>query len=224
MKSTPEFEPEVMPVDRKAWRREIHRSNFMNSAHQLEDVESIPGVRSILVIGLGQGLDTAIFRWRGYEVTTFDIDPTFEPDHVGSVHQMGIFQDGQFDVVIASHVLEHFAVSWLDDALKEIARVGRHALIYLPLAGRKIQLRFLSGFVGVDRSLTIDVFNWFHRADGLSPRYRQGQHFWEVGLRGFRKKEILKRISRFFELRRVYRNPDWNESLNFVLDSRAHMG
>src|SRR6266699_6004806 len=120
-------QPGVMPIDREMWAKELNLSNFVNSSYQFRDVQSCGDVHTILVIGPGQGLDTAVFRWRGYEVTTFDIDNTFRPDVIGSCHETPMFLTGQFDVVIASHVLEHVPVPYLDAALAEIARVGRFA-------------------------------------------------------------------------------------------------
>jgi SAM-dependent methyltransferase len=212
--------PSVMPVDRAAWKRELNRSNFVNSYYQYRDVGLCPGARTILIVGPGQGLETQIFKWRGYAVTTFDIDETFEPDHIGSVHEMPMFESGSFDVVIASHVLEHLALPYLDTALQEIARVGRHAIIYLPVAGRHAQLRCAPGFKDQDWSLIFDFFNYFERPDGVTNRYCQGQHFWEIGRRGFRVRDVRTRLTRFFEVIAAYRNPDWTPSYNFVLRSR----
>jgi hypothetical protein len=174
----------------------------------------------VLIVGPGQGLQTAVLEWRGYEVTTLDIDETFEPDIVGSVHEMNMFADAQFDAAIASHVLEHLPVPYLDGALAELARVARQALVYLPVAGRHVQARFQPGFKGIDVSLVVDVFNYLHRPSGIDPKYCQRQHYWEVGMRGFRVRDLKARMSRFFEVAEVYRNRDWNPSLNFVLRSR----
>jgi SAM-dependent methyltransferase len=214
-------EPAVMPVDREAWRKEINLSNFVNSYYQYRDVVSCgPDVRRILVIGPGQGLDTAIFKWVGYDVTTFDIDETFKPDYVGSVHSMTMFGDRSFDVVIASHVIEHLAVPYLDTAIDELARVGKHSIIYLPVTGRHMQLRLIPAVKGIDLSLHFDLHNWFHKPDGVTARYCGGQHFWEIGMRGFRVKDVERRLSRRFEILNSYRNHDWSMSHNFVLRAR----
>lgn len=212
--------PTVMPVDREAWARELHLSNFTNAYYQYRDVQRCGDVRSILIIGPGQGLDTAVFRWRGYNVTTFDIDETFKPDVQGSVHDMRMFTARQFDVVIASHVLEHLGVAYLDRALDEIARVGRYALIYLPVAGRHLHVRLLPGIGNFDWSLPIDLFNYFARPDATTPRYCQTQHFWEIGRPGFRPRQVRARLERRFEVIDAYRNRDWLPSYNFVLRSR----
>ncbi len=216
----PAPEPTVMPLDREAWRRELHLSNFVNAYYQYRDVASCIEQGRVLVVGPGQGLDTNVLRWRGYDVTTFDIDATFEPDVIGSVHDLSMFADGQFDVVIASHVLEHMAVAYLDTALGELARVARFAIIYLPIHGRQMQLRFVPGFKGIDLSFVVDLFNRFHRPDGVTPRYAAQQHFWEVGMRGFRLRDVERRLAAHFEVIRAYRNQDWPVSQNFVLRSK----
>ncbi|HEY4640192.1 MAG TPA: methyltransferase domain-containing protein [Thermoanaerobaculia bacterium] len=212
--------PAVMPLDREEWRKQINLSNFVNSYYQYRDVVSCGDGKRILVIGPGQGLDTAVFKWLGYDVTTFDIDATFEPDHIGSVHSMTMFGDKAFDVVIASHVLEHLAIPYLDIALGELARVAKFAVVYLPVAGRHVQLRLIPALKAIDLSLHFDVRNWFQKPDGVTPRYCSGQHFWEIGMRGFRVKDVERRLAQRFEILRSYRNHDWPISYNFVLRAR----
>jgi hypothetical protein len=213
-------QPTVMPVDRREWRKELHFSNFVNTWAQYRDLQSLPAVKSVLIVGPGQGFEAAVLGWRSYVITTFDIDPEFEPDVLGSVHDMSMFEEGRFDAVIASHVLEHLAVDYLDPALGELARVARHALIYLPVRGRHAQLRIRPGFRDLDFSFILDAFNYFERPDGRTPRYMEGQHFWEIGMRGFRLRDIRRRLSRHFDILHDYRNADWLPSHNFVLRSR----
>jgi SAM-dependent methyltransferase len=214
--------PDVMPLDRDRWFEELHLSNFVNTYYQFRDLQSIQDCRKILIVGPGQGLDTQVLKWRGYEVVTFDIDETFKPDAVGSVHDLRIFAAGQFDAVIASHVLEHLAEPHLDTALSEIARIGRYALVYLPVHGRHFQLRLIPGFKELDISLVLDLYNYFRKPDGITPRYMAGQHFWEIGMRGYRVRDIVRRVSRHFDVLSVYRNKDWLPSQNFVLKSKPH--
>ncbi|MBN1126561.1 MAG: class I SAM-dependent methyltransferase [Sedimentisphaerales bacterium] len=209
-----------MPIDRQKWVGQIHLSNFINAYYQYRDLQCWPHVRSVLIVGSGQGLSEQILSWKGYRVTTLDIDETFSPNVVGSVHEMPMFADRQFDAVIASHVLEHLAEPYLDSALQEMARIGNYAIINLPVAGRHFQVRCKADIKGMDRSIILDLFNIFHKPDGIAPRYCRGQHFWEVGMRGFRKKDLIRRISCYFKVLNVYRNPDWNPSMNFILLSR----
>jgi Methyltransferase domain len=213
--------PSVMPIDREAWRKELDLSNFVNSYYQYRDLMKWVGDgASILIIGPGQGLDTAVFKWKGFRVVTFDIDNTFSPDVIGSCHAMPMFEKAQFDVVIASHVLEHLPLPYLDLALVEIARVGRHAIFYLPVAGRHAILRFMPGFRGIDWAAIADFCRFWERPDGVSARYCGGQHYWEVGMRGFRVPDLRERFSRSFDVLDAYRNRDWLPSFNFVLRSK----
>lgn len=217
----PPCEPSVMPVDRDAWMQQLHLSNFVNAYYQFRDLQRFDPCRKVLIVGPGQGLQTAVLRWRGYTVVTLDIDDTFKPDVLGSVHDMHMFSDTEFDVVIASHVLEHLPLRYLDAALAELARVASGALIYVPAAGRHVQARLQPGFRDIDLSVTVDIFNFFHRPTGEQPRYCQRQHYWEAGMRGFRASQLKARFGRYFDVVDVYRNRDWNPSLNFVLTRRA---
>ena len=206
-----------MSLDRGIWAKQLNLCNFVNAYCQYRDLQRFKNCKRVLIVGPGQGLDKEILKWRGYDVTTFDIDETFQPDHIGSVHEMPMFLNRQFDVVIASHVLEHLAEPYLDVALKEMARVGENALIYLPVHGRHIQLRLIPGFGGFDLSFIFDLFNYFEKPDGVTKRYMSGEHYWEIGMRGYRVADVARRMSAHFEVIDSYRNKDWLPSHNFVL-------
>lgn len=208
-----------MPGDRVAWGEQLHLSNFINTYCQYRDLAKCGNAKTVLIIGPGQGLDTQVLRWKKFEVTTFDIDNTFQPDVMGSVHDMKAFADKQFDVAIASHVLEHLPVGYLDAAMKEMARVARYSLIYLPVHGRHCQLRLIPGVRNIDFSIIVDLFNYFRSTDGKEARFMGKMHYWELGLRGFRVGDIKKRLARHFSILHAYRNKDWLPSYNFVLKS-----
>lgn len=213
--------PSVMPVDRDQWAQQLHLCNFVNAYYQYEDIQSCGDVKKILIIGPGQGLDTHIFKWRGFEVTTFDIDDTFHPDVIGSAHDLSMFGDKSFDVIIASHVLEHLPVPYLDQCLAEFSRVSAYSIIYLPVAGRHFQFQTKLDVKGINLSLIFDLFNYLHKPDGVTARYCQGMHYWEMGMRGFTSRALAKRFSGHFNVVKQYRNKDWNPSYNWVLKSKA---
>jgi hypothetical protein len=100
--------------------------------------------------------------------------------------------------------------------------VGRNTIIYLPVHGRHMQLRLIPGFKGIDLSVILDFFTYWKKPDGVSPRYMAGQHYWEVGMRGFRVRDMVCRMSAHFDVLSVYRNKDWLPSQNFVLRSKRH--
>lgn len=215
--------PAPMGVDREAWAKELPLSTFINAYYQLRDVSSLGDCHRLLVVGPGQGLVVPVLRWRGYAVETFDIDSTFAPDHLGSVHDLSRFSPGQFDVIIASHVLEHLAEPHLDAALREMARVSRYSLIYLPVAGRYAAVRIQPGTLNLDWQLRFNLFNYLERPDGITRKYARGEHYWEIGRRGFRVKDVKTRLAQFFVILRAYRNVDWLPSYNFIVQSRDRM-
>jgi hypothetical protein len=90
----------------------------------------------------------------------------------------------------------------------------------VPVAGRCFHVRFSPGVLGIDFSLIVDLTPFWEKPDGITPRYCQGQHFWEMGMRGFRKLDLVRRFSKVFDVLAVYRNRDWTPSQNFVLRSR----
>ena len=214
-------QPSVMPLDREAWKRQLHLSQFVNTYYQYRDLSNcVGGSGRVLIIGPGAGLDALVMRWKGYQVTTFDIDETFSPDVLGSCHHMPMFGDGQFDAVIASHVLEHLPVPFLDSALSEIARVASFAIIYLPVAGRHAQVSMKPMVRGKSVGLVMDLFPFWERPSGDRLAYGGGQHYWEIGYKGFRVKDLTSRFNSHFDILQHYRNTDWIPSYNFVLRSR----
>jgi hypothetical protein len=210
-----------MLVDSVAWGRELNLSNFVNSCYQFKDIQGLPEVHRILIVGVGQGLDTTVLKWKGYDVTTFDIDAAFCPDFLGSVHDLHMFGDKQFDLVIASHVIEHLPIAYLDTALAELARVAQFALIYVPTAGRPVELRMSPGFADLRLSIVFDLYNWFLRPNPAKALFCGGQHYWELGRYGFSRRQLAKRLANHFEILRCYRNKDWLFSFNYVLRSKA---
>lgn len=89
---------------------------------------------STLEIGPGAGVLKAVGRLHGLQITTVDIDPILEPDHVAPITELP-FEDETFELVCAFQVLEHLEFGSVVDALSELNRVtSKYALISLPNA------------------------------------------------------------------------------------------
>jgi hypothetical protein len=207
-----------MPVDAKDYSSKFSLGSFVNAHCQVRDSLKYQPDR-ILVIGVGVGLEPVLLRHRFHcDVCTLDIDADFGPDYVGSVHSMKMFSDQQFDVVIASHVLEHLPFSYFRDCLAELARVARHAIVYLPYGGRHLEWKIILS-QRFQYSLRLRLPPW-RRVDGEHPDLQQMQHYWECGYPGFSVKRISSIMAEYFRIDETYHNPDWKYSLNFLLTSR----
>lgn len=67
--------------------------------------------------------------------TRLDIDPECYPDMVGSMANLDIIGDGEFDAVYTSHALEHLNTHDAAQALREFQRIlrpGGFALVIVP--------------------------------------------------------------------------------------------
>ncbi len=211
-------QPAPMPVNKQEWLAQLHISNFHNAFYQYRDVKRCVGTGGkVLIVGPGQGLELAVLRSRRYEVTTYDIDPEFGPDHVGSVDKMNCFADKQFDIVIASHVLEHMSFSFFDAGLSELARVARYALVYLPYAGRHFDLSFTRFQGAKEHHLRLNVPPFWRKPSEERALFSGGQHFWEIGVWGCSQSRIERAMRRHFFVEGAYQNPHWLVSMNFVL-------
>lgn len=166
--------------------------------------------KSILEIGIGNGLLSFMLRQSGFDVTTLDFDPALEPDIVASVTDIPC-PINSFDVVSCFEVLEHLPFEQFQKSLEEIKRVTRrYTVLSLPDARRSARVRI--PFLGRREFLIQEPF------------YRQrehkfnGEHYWEINTRGFRLKSIVTTIeSSGFILDRTFRIWEFSAHRMFVL-------
>jgi predicted SAM-dependent methyltransferase len=153
--------------------------------HQLDEVMRAKPC-SILEIGPGLGLFKAVARIYGLQVETFDIDPDLRPDHLGSVFDMP-FTEGQFDAVCAFQMLEHLEYEKALEAVTEMGRVaGGHLLLSLPEATKRYPLHITVPSVGM---VTLQIP--YPHLRPIANTF-DGQHYWELGRRGYPVDRILR--------------------------------
>lgn len=163
-----------------------HRSRWMHYFYQIRLLQEL-GVQSVLEIGPGNGWVTRILKDFGFKVTTVDIDPALHPDVVASLVNLPI-KNNTFEVVLAAEVLEHFPFEAFFDNVKKLSRVSsRYIIISLPdhrktLLNVSLKLPF------------IKQWNILIKIPSLQKHIFDGQHYWEIGKKGYSVKRIKKEI------------------------------
>lgn len=151
--------------------------------------------RTVLYVGVGDGVVPRLLRGWGIEVHTFDFDPRLAPDIVGDVRCVGSHVQQQYDVVVCCQVLEHLEFRYFRDACDSLSSVTRQRLVVsLPVTERRL-LQFdvrLPKLPPIRARLAVPAFwlNWKFN----------GEHYWEVGAKHTSKRLVRGAISHYIEI------------------------
>jgi len=144
-----------------------------------------------LEIGPGPGIVTSILRKIGYQVKTLDLDPALKPDYLLSATDKNIAEKiKKVSLIIASEIFEHVRYPDFLDACRRLQSVTDFMILTLPDTNEK-SLSF-----GI--RLRLPLFNkistlWKIRYGRVSHKF-DGEHYWEIGKKGFPAHKIRKDI------------------------------
>lgn len=184
-------------------------ARFASYWHQVNEVISLKP-RTVLEVGPGPGIVTHILREQRIKVTTCDIvDDTRPALRASALHLP--FRSDSFDVVLCCQVLEHIPFESSIAALAEFRRVCSTAcVISLPHAGRYWAYTLHVPKLGTVRfGLQPQLLAPAHRFDG--------QHYWEIGKRGYSARAVRRRYKALFQTVRSFRVHDNHYHQFFVL-------
>lgn len=193
--------------------------NFINLYNQIDDIVNLVKKNSILnpkvlIVGVGDDLLRIILENKfKFMVKTIDIDHELEPDYVGSVDNLQEVFSEKFDIVVCAHVLEHLPYEYFNKSLEQIKSISSHSLIYLPIAKAGLSLGI--GIYPLFFKKINFISTWFFKKHTFD-----GQHYWEIGTRGYQLSYIRKQIEKYFKIEREYNAKNWLYSYNFVLKSK----
>jgi len=170
-----------------AFDRYAFEGRFVSYYWQLKEVLALQP-RSVLEVGAGDRVfGNFIKNNTTVQYVCVDIAEDLHPDVVGSVLALP-FADKSHDVVCAFEVLEHMPFEQFDKALTELARVARtHVAISIPHFGPVFSFSLKVPFLPQIRFAFKIPFPKRHAFNG--------QHYWELGKRGYTASLIRQKLS-----------------------------
>lgn len=165
----------------------MHLDRWISVHYQISEVLALHPT-SVLEVGSGTGTFKRELGHAGVSVRTLDIADDLHPDVLGSVSSIPL-SDETFDVVCAFQVLEHLPYENFSSALGEMMRVARKAIVLsLPHYGPNVRLCLKVPGIPEARYAVKIKKPTDHKFDG--------EHYWEIGKKGYVEKDIRARIER----------------------------
>ncbi|MDD5165081.1 MAG: class I SAM-dependent methyltransferase [Candidatus Pacebacteria bacterium] len=173
-----------------------HLGRWASYFFQLEQVFSF-NPASILEIGVGDRVfGDYIKNNTDIKYISADVAEDLKPDVVASVTALP-FTDGEFDVSCAFEVLEHIPFDSFEDALREMARVSKKAVIIsLPHFGPSCELSFKIPFI---KRVKLAFKLPFHPIHAWN-----GEHYFEIGKKGYEVGEIRNVLRKDFVIQKDF--------------------
>ncbi len=188
----------------------INRTHYINESydskerfnsywHQILEI-NLCQASSILEIGKGNGFLCEYLKTRNHNITTCDIDPTLNPDIIGSVLSLPCSPNA-YDLVVCFQVLEHLKYEFFEKTLRQLFRVtSNRAIISLPDVEKYYRfLIYIPHGIKLKKYLVVPC---------KKPKVQifAGEHYWEIGKRGYSLERIYNDIrSAGFFIERTYR-------------------
>lgn len=188
-----------MPQVPKEWYRFEHYggvSRFVSYAHQIGTILAT-NPQSVLEVGVGDHVvGSYIKRQTAIAHTGVDIAEDLKPDVIADIRKLP-FPNKSFDTVCAFEVLEHLPFDDFDVTLGELTRVAkRYLLVSLPHFGPPAKFLLKLPFIPEIRFALKIPYPIAHAFNG--------EHYWEIGKRGYPPSRIRSLISRYASIEREF--------------------
>ncbi|MCD6384438.1 class I SAM-dependent methyltransferase [Candidatus Sumerlaeota bacterium] len=191
------------------------KGRFCSYWHQLDEILSLKP-STLLEVGIGNKFIADYLQKRGVSLLTLDIERRLRPDVVGDVLAIP-FKSGSFEVVCCFEVLEHLPYDKFSQAISELSRVSqRYVLLSLPDVTRHYCVLLTIRKIGLIKKL-------IHIPRLKPPEHIfDGEHYWEIGKRGYSLKRIKNDIERSgLVIRHSYRVFEYPYHRIFCLEKKT---
>jgi len=170
--------------------------------------------KNVLEIGVGNGVVSDYLRKQKLKVTTCDFDNSLKPDVVADIRKLP-FKDKEFDLVCACQILEHLPYAESVKVLKELRRISnKYVLISLPY--HSLRFDWIIRFQRIKQIFGRDFFDLSIRIPRKTKIKFNGEHYWEIGAKGYPIKKIKKELKKNFKIVKQF-SPVLNKYHEFFL-------
>jgi hypothetical protein len=133
--------------------------------------------RSIIEIGIGNGLTSTFIRNSGIDILTADINPNLNPDICCPISEVvDAIRGRKFDLVVCCEVLEHTPLDQLEMNIRTLRTLGNRLFLTLPGYTKSFGVSGVIKFPWLKaRDFFVHIFLPKNEDLALT------EHFWEVG-------------------------------------------
>lgn len=166
-----------------------HLSRFSSYYYQVRELLR-DNPRSVLEVGVGDGvMSEYLKRQTSIAVTTADFAEDLKPDVIADIRELP-FEDASFDTVCAFEVLEHLPFEDFEKAVEQLFRVARkRVVISIPHFGPPVKFLLKIPF--------LPELSFAFKIPFAKQHVFNGQHYWELGKRGFPPLRIRAILARY---------------------------
>lgn len=165
------------------------KARWISYWYQIREISG-KSPKSVLEIGVGNKTVSDYLKKIGLEVVTCDFDKPLKPDVVADIRNLP-FEKNSFDLVLCAEVLEHIQFADFQKALMEIHRVTKKwAIITLP------HFSITDIYIGAKIIPFVPKKEFFFKVDLPIKHKFLGEHYWEIGKRGYSLRRIKKIVEK----------------------------
>lgn len=208
-------------VDKSYYFRDKYASleRFISYFYQIDLIKK-SNVKNILFIGIGDGLVVDYLRKNNnLNITTFDIAEDLNPDVLGDIKNLQ-FKDDEFDLVVAYEVLEHLPFEYFDKILERLSKISNNKVI-ISLPFRNTGFEMIIRFPFIKTLFKKDYLRFLFTIPIKFPGFViSTQHYWEIDNKNFKMKDVLSKIKKYFDVKKIQKTILSPYRCFFVLENK----